>query len=356
MLPLLENGQLITDLECNYKNLLHVGGLFPVPYPLVSTSDPRLTDARNPLPGSVFDSSVSGTAGIVQSKLNLNGLIPGVWMGTTSLTAAQGNLVEYFTNKALPNGYASLDGTGKVPVSQLPVGAGGGTITSIGLSMPAMFTVTGSPVTVSGTLGVAWNSVSGSSWFGNATGGSAVPTFNTLPLPLSLIPSLPASQVSSGVFAFSRLPLAVGVGSSHAPGAAPDPGASGSPFDYLGRDMAYHTIPQFGPSYQPVVPNPSFSITVGPPPYIVSITDPLPGTSLFYSIGSPVTGFQPVPTSGQISIANAQTVYAYGAMAGYTNSPVVKITSPMAPPTELVIGDDALPITGDDGLNVTVGP
>ena len=36
-------------------------------------------------------------------------------------------------------------------------------------------------------------------------------------------------------------PAAVGVGGSHASGCVPDPGASGTSTDYLGRDMGYHT-------------------------------------------------------------------------------------------------------------------
>ncbi|HLI30104.1 MAG TPA: hypothetical protein VKV79_03260, partial [Terriglobia bacterium] len=35
-------------------------------------------------------------------------------------------------------------------------GSGGGTVTSVGLSMPSEFSVTGSPVTTSGTLSVLW--------------------------------------------------------------------------------------------------------------------------------------------------------------------------------------------------------
>lgn len=59
---------------------------------------------------------------------------PGTWLailrfGTTSTTAAAGNDsritgAEQTTNKAAANGYASLDGTTKVPVAQLPTGTG----------------------------------------------------------------------------------------------------------------------------------------------------------------------------------------------------------------------------------------
>ena len=328
----------------------------PVPLNLVVTTDPRLSDARAPLDGSVTNASVAANAAIVQSKLNLDGLIPMSWLGTTATTAAQGNLAEYFANKGQPNGYASLDGTGKVPVAQLPVGAGLGTVTSVQLTMPGQFTVTGNPITVAGTLGVTWNSIVGLSWFGNVNASSLPPSFSSAPLPVSLIPSLGTTKIVSGVFDIARIPLAVGVGPSHAAGAAPDPGSTGSVFDYLARDMTYKQIPAFGPGYQPVVPDPNLAINAGPPPYLVSITSSLSGVSLFYSINQPTSGFTPVPGNGQITLQSGQTAYVYGALVGYTNSNIVQIRAPTAPPTEVVTGDDGQTVTGDDSQPVTVGP
>ena len=70
--------------------------------------------------GNVFICTAAGT--------------PGTWIavlrfGTTSTTAAAGNDArivgaEQTTNKGAANGYASLDGTTKVPVAQLPTGTG----------------------------------------------------------------------------------------------------------------------------------------------------------------------------------------------------------------------------------------
>ena len=56
-----------------------------------------------------------------------------------------------------------------------------GTVTSVGLALPAgMFTITGSPVTQTGTLTGAFAAQNGNTVFGNCTGGSAVPSFCTL--------------------------------------------------------------------------------------------------------------------------------------------------------------------------------
>jgi hypothetical protein len=360
MTPLLENAQLTTILDCRFFNLLNVGGLIPVPPDLVVDSDPRLSDPRTPIDGSVTDISVADTAGIIQSKLDLNGTIPPGWLGTTSTTAAQGDLAEYFSNKGQINGYASLDGTGKVPVAQLPLGAGTGTLTSVGLAMPAQFAVTGSPVTVNGTISVAWTNAGAVSWLGNPSASPAIPAFQTAALPVSLIPGLDANKIVSGVLAPARLPVAIGVGVTHAPGAAPDPGPTGNVFDYLARDMTYKPIPSFGPGYQPTVPSPELEISTGPEPYIISIISTLDGVSLFYSINSPNSGFVPVPDTGEVTLFTGQAVYAYGAKAGYTNSAVVVMPAPTALPTEQVVtGAFINPtevVTGDDSLAVTVGP
>lgn len=89
---LLERNVMVTDLNCNFYELLDVGRFIPIPKPLIGTDDPRLSDARNMLPGSVFDISVAfpfsldepgsdiGRGGIQQSKLNLNGNIPLDWL------------------------------------------------------------------------------------------------------------------------------------------------------------------------------------------------------------------------------------------------------------------------------------
>src|SRR4030095_11876313 len=113
MIFTLDNGLLESDLDCRDFDLNNVGFVDPVPPNLVSSDDPRLSDARNPLPGSVTNASVALNAGILQEKLNLNGNIPTAWLGTTSTTAARGDLAEYLAHKAQPNGYAPLDGAGK---------------------------------------------------------------------------------------------------------------------------------------------------------------------------------------------------------------------------------------------------
>ena len=59
-------------------------------------------------------------------------------------------------------------------------GTGNGTVTSVGLSMPSQFSVSGSPVTSSGTLTASWQSQSQNLVFASPSSGSGAPTFRSL--------------------------------------------------------------------------------------------------------------------------------------------------------------------------------
>jgi hypothetical protein len=58
---------------------------------------------------------------------------------------------------------------------------GGGTVTAVGLSMPAVFNVAGSPITAAGTLNVSLATQTANKiWAGPTSGAAAAPTFRTL--------------------------------------------------------------------------------------------------------------------------------------------------------------------------------
>jgi hypothetical protein len=83
-------------------------------------------------------------------------------------------------------------------------GGGTGTVTSVGLAMPAIFTVTGSPVTTSGTLtaSLATQAVN-LVWASPGTGSTAgAPTFRALVA--ADIPNLDAAKVTTGIFGVAR--------------------------------------------------------------------------------------------------------------------------------------------------------
>lgn len=85
-----------------------------------------------------------------------------------------------------------VDASGNAEGCWTPSGGGGsGTVTSVGLSMPSQFAVSGSPVTTSGTLTAAWNTQTANTVFaGPGSGGAAAPTFRAL-----VAADLPASAV-----------------------------------------------------------------------------------------------------------------------------------------------------------------
>jgi len=84
------------------------------------------------------------------------------------------------------------------------LGGGAGTVTSVGLSAPGQFSVSGSPVTASGTLAFGWlNQSPNVILAGPASGGAAVPSFRALVA--ADIPSLDAAKISSGSLPDARV-------------------------------------------------------------------------------------------------------------------------------------------------------
>jgi hypothetical protein len=78
-----------------------------------------------------------------------------------------------------------FDPIGRIPVTIFPdqqvVSPGGGSVTSIGLTMPAEFTVAGSPVASNGTIAVTKaNENANLVYAGPSSGGAAAPTFRAL--------------------------------------------------------------------------------------------------------------------------------------------------------------------------------
>ncbi len=69
---------------------------------------------------------------------------------------------------------------GTTALTFVQAGATGGAVSSVGLSLPAMFTVSGSPITSSGTLSATLASQAANLAFASPNGTSGVPTFRAL--------------------------------------------------------------------------------------------------------------------------------------------------------------------------------
>ncbi|WP_448167660.1 hypothetical protein [Burkholderia ambifaria] len=152
--------------------------------------------------------------------------------GTVTLTASTTNYL-YADNAT---GAVSVNTTG-VPAGQIPLYtivtgtatvssytdkrsyqpsaiAGVGSVTSVGVSMPGIYSVAGSPITSSGTITVTLNTQSANTVFaGPSSGAAAAPTFRAL--------------------VGGDIPIFGASGSSHAPGGVPDPGSTAGSTKYL---------------------------------------------------------------------------------------------------------------------------
>lgn len=83
-----------------------------------------------------------------------------------------------------------------------PEWAASGTVTSVDLSLPNIFSVTGNPVTTTGTLTATLVSQSQNLVFASPSGSSGVPTFRSLVS--NDIPNLDAAKITTGSFAIAR--------------------------------------------------------------------------------------------------------------------------------------------------------
>ncbi len=107
-----------------------------------------------------------------------------------------------------PNSYAGEGGkvaavnVGETALEFIAAG-GSGTVTSVALAMPSIFTVSGSPVTAAGTLTASLATQAANLVFaGPAAGGAATPTFRSLVA--ADIPNLDAGKITTGQLAAAR--------------------------------------------------------------------------------------------------------------------------------------------------------
>lgn len=137
--------------------------------------------------------------------LTIKGNNTGGTANASDLTVAQVNaILPVFTSTL--NGLVPLSGGGTTNFLRAdgtfaaPPGATSGTVTSVALALPAgVFTITGSPVTTSGTLTGSFNTQTANTVFaGPTSGGAATPAFRALVA--ADIPTISGSQVSGGTF------------------------------------------------------------------------------------------------------------------------------------------------------------
>ncbi len=120
-------------------------------------------------------SNVSITGGNISGITDL--AIADGGTGASTASAARLNLLPSISANAgkvlAVNGSAS-------DVEWITVTGGGGSVTSVALAMPSIFTVSGSPVTTSGTLTATLNSQAANTFLAAPNGTSGTPTFRTI--------------------------------------------------------------------------------------------------------------------------------------------------------------------------------
>jgi len=112
--------------------------------------------------------------------------------GSVTLTSSDVDTALGFTPAPQTSGSSLLYGNGSGGFSNATIGSGllfsggtlsatnSGTVTSVGLALPSIFSVSGSPVTGSGTLTATLNSETANTFFAAPNGSAGTPTFRAL--------------------------------------------------------------------------------------------------------------------------------------------------------------------------------
>lgn len=105
------------------------------------------------------------------------------------------NLTDTDVSTVLPGNTIIWNGVAWVPSSLSGIVG----VTSVGLSLPAEFSISGSPVTTTGTLTGAWATQAANTVFaGPTTGGPATPSFRLLSIDDFIDPSYYVSDTAAG--------------------------------------------------------------------------------------------------------------------------------------------------------------
>jgi hypothetical protein len=120
-------------------------------------------------------SNVSITGGNISGITDL--AIADGGTGASTASAARLNLLPSISANA--GKVLAVNGTAS-DVEWITVTGGGGSVTSVALAMPSIFTVSGSPVTTSGTLTATLNSQAANTFLAAPNGASGTPTFRTI--------------------------------------------------------------------------------------------------------------------------------------------------------------------------------
>lgn len=140
------------------------------------------------LTGGVVNADVNASAAIAYSKLNLTNSLVNADLAPGSIL-----FTKWGSNSCTNGQVPQYDGANWGCAT---LGAGTGTVTSVALALPAIFSVSGSPVTTTGTLtGTLATQTANTLWAGPTTGAAATPAFRAL-----VNADFPVTGVSAGTY------------------------------------------------------------------------------------------------------------------------------------------------------------
>lgn len=205
-------------------------------------------DATWDVPSGTSTGTVTSVNATVPAELSVSG-VPITTSGTIAITKANESANTVWAGPT--TGAAAQPTFRALVTADMP--AGTGTVTSVGLTVPTEFSVSGSPVTGSGTLAVTKaNESANTVWAGPTSGGAAAPTFRALvaadiPGGTGTVTSIATTApitggtiTTTGTIGISDF---VASGASHASGAVPDPGSTAGTTKFLCEDATFKTVP-----------------------------------------------------------------------------------------------------------------
>lgn len=130
---------------------------------------------------------------LADARLSANVSLFGASVDNAEITNATILFAKWASNGCSSGQYPQYNGSAWICGTVTP---GSGTVTSVGLTMPAIFSVTGSPVTGSGSLAASLATQTANLvWAGPSTGSPAAPTFRSL-----VYNDLPTSAAAAGTY------------------------------------------------------------------------------------------------------------------------------------------------------------
>jgi len=130
---------------------------------------------------------------LADARLSANVSLFGASVDNGEITNATILFAKWASNGCSSGQYPQYNGSAWICGTVTP---GSGTVTSVGLTMPAIFSVTGSPVTGSGSLAASLAAQTANLvWAGPSTGSPAAPTFRSL-----VYNDLPTSAAAAGTY------------------------------------------------------------------------------------------------------------------------------------------------------------